>query len=293
MGQLTLESRVGRLEDDPPIRLDTVDLEIRRPAALRRAFDEIFAYIATVEGAVTRNVVEVTTLLPDLDDLDLRFLSAWSAHELAHAAVFDALQAELGTLPARGTPEDGPDRGKSPRPRASFRLVGALAVNRWLQDVLKLVYLSLGAMHEHMTFDAYRHMAARFAALGEDGLVATVTAPISRQEAAHLGYYRLAATSHRRRLSPAQVDLARRIIVHTYTPVGAAPCGKAPAGRVFTGLAGDDVVEVLDGVQAVADQLLGDGKRPVPRFVHSAMDDCLPRPSRRGSRGARVAGPWD
>jgi len=290
--QLTLEARVGRLEDDPPIRLDSVDLTLRHPAALRRTFEEIFAYIATVEGAVTRNVVEITTLLPDLDRLDLRFLSAWSSHELAHAAIFDALQAELGVPPVAGPSREAPGGGRSTRPRASFRLVGALAANRWLQDVLKLVYLSLGAMHEHMTFDAYRHMAAQFAALGEDGLVATVTAPVSRQEAAHLGYYRLAAANHRRLLSPAQVDLARWITVHTYTPVGASPCGKLPAGRVFTGLAGEDVVEVLDGVQAIADQLLGDGIRPVPRFVHSAMNACLPRPSRLGRRRTRGMGTW-
>jgi hypothetical protein len=289
--QLTLEARVGRLEDDPPIRVDSVDLDIRHPAELGRTFEEIFAYIATVEGTVTRNVVEINALLPDLDELDLRFLSAWSSHELAHAAIFDALQAELGIVPD-GPSRDVPDGSGSPRPRATFRIVGILAANRWLQDVLKLVYLSLGAMHEHMTFDAYRHMAGQFAALGEDGLVATVTTPISRQEAAHLGYYRLAASTHRRRLSLTQIDLARWITARTYAPVGASPCGKLPAGRVFTGLAGDDVVEVLDAVQAIADQLLGNGTRPVPRFVHSAMDDCLPRPSPPRRRPTRSADRW-
>jgi hypothetical protein len=296
---LTLETRVARLEDDPPIRLDSLDLAFGDPEPLRRTFEETFAFIATVEGAVTRNVAEITTLLPDLDDLDLRFLSAWSTQELAHAAVFDALRSELGLLPAGGPlPASGTDRdapaGAAPaRPKLSFRVAGVLAASGWLQDVVKLIYLSRGAMHEHLTYDAYRHLGARFAALGEDGLVTTVTEPIRRQEAAHLGYYRLAAATHRGRLSAAQVALARWITVHTYTPVGAAPCGNGPTGRVFTGLAGDDVDAVLDAVEAVADQLLGDGVRTLPRFAHAAMDECLRRPSRnRPWRSARETVAW-
>jgi hypothetical protein len=32
---------------------------------------------------------------------------------------------------------------------------------------------------------------------------------------------------------------------------------------------------VLDAVEAVADQLLGDGTRPLPHFVHESMNACL------------------
>ena len=286
MHQLTLEARVDRLEDDPPIALDSVDLTVRDPEPLRDRFEEIFRYIAVVEGSVPQNVAEITTLLPDLDAQERRFLDVWSTQELAHAAVFDALRDELGLLAATPVVDD-----TGARPRASFRAFGALSANRWLHDVFKLIYLSRGAMHEHMTYDCYRHLGGHFASLGEDALVRTVTEPIRRQEAAHLGYYRLAATLHRKRLSSAQVGLARWITVHTYTPVGTAPCGKGPTGRVFAGLAGDDMDEVLDAVEVVADQLLGDGVHPMPHFVHDAMDACRDdgRPRRAGWRGGL---PW-
>ena len=276
-----LETRVGRLEDDPPIPLDSVDLSVRDPAPLRHRFEEIFGYIAAVEHAVTRNIADITALLPDLGGQDTRFLSAWSAHELAHADIFDALRAEIGL----GPPAPRADGTGPVRPRFSFRLFGALSTSGWLQDVFKLIYLSRGAMHEHMTYDCYRHLGAQLAALGEDALVRTVTDPIRRQEAAHLGYYRLAAATHRRRLTAAQVRLARRITLLTYQPVGAGECGRESAGRVFAGLAGDHMDQVLDSVEAVADELLGDGVRPMPHFVHDAMLGCLERPARTGSSG--------
>jgi hypothetical protein len=272
-----LDTRVRRLEDDPPIPLDSVDLTVRNPEPLRHRFAEIFTYIAAVERAVTRNVADITALLPDLGERDTRFLAAWSAHELAHADIFDALRGQLGLGPPPGGPDQtGPDR--TGRARLSFRLFGVCSTNRWLHDVFTLIYLSRGAMHEHMTFDCYRHLGAQLTALGEDALVRTATDPIRRQEASHLGYYRLAAATHRRRLSPAQVRLARRVTVLTYEPVGAGECGRGPAGRVFTGLAGDDMDQVLDAVEAVAAELLGDGDRPLPHFVHAAMDGCLRLP---------------
>jgi hypothetical protein len=284
----TLEDRVDRIEADPPIRLDSVDLTIRDPAPLRARFEEIFAYIAAVEGAVPQNVADVTTLLPGLGTQELRFLSAWSSQELAHAAVFDALRAELGLAPDRPVP-DGDATAPPVRPRRSFRMLGTLAANRWLHDVLTMLYLSRGAMHEHMTYDCYRHLGAHFAALGEDALVQTVTEPIRRQEAAHLGYYRMAAMALRATLSPAQLATARWITVRTYAPVGATPGGRDAATRVCAGLAGDDLDDVLEAVEGVASQLLGEPGRPLPPFVHAAMS------VRRGTGAGlehREVAPW-
>ena len=284
MQRQELETRIGRLEDDPPIPLHSVDLSVCNPGPLREGLAEIFAYIAAVESAVTRNVADITTLLPDLGDQDHRFLSAWSAHELAHAAIFEALRSEVGLRPPVARAEAiQPDKPGATAPRSSFRLFGLLSRSRWLQDVFKLIYLSRGAMHEHMTYDCYRHLGAQFAALGEGALVRTVTEPIRRQEAAHLGYYRLAAATQRTSLSSVQVQLARRITVITYEPVGAGECGKGSAGRVFAGLAGDHMDQVLDAVEAVAGELLGDGVRPLPHFVHAAMDNCLRRSAGTGS----------
>jgi len=276
--QMSLEARVGRLEDDPPIALEAVDFTVVDPTALRRRFAEIFTYIATVEGAVPQNIADITTLLPDLGLLDRRFLVVWKGHELAHSAIFDALRDQLG-LPER----NGIDRPAPPtRPRRSFMAFGALARVTWLQDVFKLVYLARGAMNEHMTYDCYRYLGHHFGSFGEHALARTVTEPIRRQEAAHLGYYRLAATTHRRTLSPAQVALAGRITVSTYALVGSSPAGRAESGRVCTALAGDHLDAVLDSVQDLADQLLGADDRPLPPFVQRAMADSLgydaPRP---------------
>ena len=141
--------------------------------------------------------------------------------------------------------------------------------------MFKLIYLSRGAMHEHMTYDCYRHLGAQLEALGEHALTNTVTDPIRRQEAAHLGYYRLAAVTHRKALTRTQIALARQITLHTYLPVGAGQCGRRPAGRVFATLAGKHMDAVLDGVEGVAGELLGDGTAPLPPFVHTSMDRCL------------------
>jgi hypothetical protein len=278
-----LETRVGRLGDDPPLALGSVDLTIGNPVPLRQKFDEIFAYIAAVESAVAQNVADITTLLPDLGDQERRFLDVWSNHELAHAAIFDALVAELGLPTPSGARPSAPPPANGLRARPSFRVFGALSASRWLQDVFKLIYLSRGAMHEHLTYDCYRHLGAQLTALGEHALVNTVTEPIRRQEAAHLGYYRLAAATHRRGLTETQVRLARGITVLTYQPVGAGECGRDAAGRVFSGLAGSEraMDQALDAVEGLADELLGDGNRPLPPFVHAAMDGCLDGPARR------------
>ena len=283
MQSTELLTRVGRLEDDPPIALASVDLTINDSLPLRRRFNEVFAYIVAVERAVTQNVAEITALLPDLDTVERRFLSAWSTHELAHAAIFDELRATIDR--EAPTPEGSllaPPDAAPPLPRLSFRVFGLLSGNPWLQDVFKLIYLSRGAMHEHMTYDCYRYLGAQLEALGEHALTSTVTDPIRRQEAAHLGYYRLAAVTHRNRLTPSQIRLARQITLHTYLPVGAGQCGRRPSGRVFATLAGEHMDAVLDGVEGVAGELLGDGIRPLPHFVHRSMDRCLhPESGRR------------
>jgi len=287
----SLETRVGRLESDAPIALDGVDLTVADPARLRRTFAEIFGYIATVEGSVPQNVADITALLPDLDEIDRRFLAVWSGHELAHAAIFEALQAELGLDPPADSPPSGADPSvEAARPRSSFRIFGATARLPWLADVFKLVYLARGAMHEHLTYDCYRRLGVQLSAMGEHALATTVFDPVRRQEAAHLGYYRLAASTQRQRLTPAQLALARSISVRTYAPVGAAPCGRELAGRVFAGVAGEHRYESLEAVQSLADQLLGDAGHPLPPFVHDVMRRCMEPPRRRSRPALSVGG---
>ncbi len=264
-GDTELSRRIDRLEADPSIPLTSVDLTVVHPDRLRKEFGGVLYYFALVEGLVAQNALEVETMLPRLDEDDRRFLSVWSRHEVAHGAIFDALCIELGMLPA--APPLHPAR-------RSFRIMGTLTRQRWWHDVFKLVYLVRGAMHERLTFDAYSRVGARLDDWGERALAATVADPIRRQEAGHLGYYRAAAAAQRARLNTAQLRLARVISIRTYTPVGATRARRAQCGRAFTSIAGDDI-DGLDPVQAIADHVLGDGRRPLPPFVQAAMRDCL------------------
>jgi len=265
-GDTALARRIDRLEADPPITLSSADLTVADPDRLRRELGEVFFYFALVEGLVAQNAVEVETVMPQLEEDDRRFLSVWKRHEVAHGAIFDALCVELDLTPA------GPPSALGVR--RSFRALGALTRHPWWHDVFRLVYLVRGAMHERLTFDAYDRIGARLDSWGERALAATVTHPIRRQEAGHLGYYRAAASAQRARLTPAQLWLARVISIRTYTPVGATRARRAQCGRAFRGIAGDEI-EGLEPVQAIADQMLRGGLRPLPRFVQTAMEDCL------------------
>jgi hypothetical protein len=260
-----LGDRIGRLEADPAISFADVDLTIVHPDRLRRQFDEVFYYFALVEGEVAQNALDIAALLPALDDHDRRFLSVWSAHEVAHSAIFDALGGELGLPPAAPSVQSGA--------QWSFRAIGVLAQVDWLHDVLKLVYLARGAMHERLTLEAYTLLGAKLSCLGEHSLTRTVTDPIRRQEAGHLGYYRAAAAAHRARLSRTQRSLARRISTWTYAPVG-APGRRALCGRVFTEIADGDI-EVLEPLEQIAADLLEDGREWDAGFVRGAMHRCL------------------
>jgi hypothetical protein len=268
-----LAMRIARIEVDAAISLESVDLTIVNPTRLRAEFSEVFEYFAVVEGEVAQNAVDVAAMCPRLCRCEQRFLEAWSAQEVAHGAVFDALRTELGL-----------DHFVSAQPTSAspfFRSIGALVEwdeSRWLHEVLKLVYLARGAMHEHLTYDAYARLGARLRELGEVALARTVTEPIRRQEAAHLGYYRLAARLQRDRMSATQVRWARVISAWTYAPVGATRRQRRPAcGRVFERVAGHGMEEALAPVQAIAEELLGNGADPLPPFVSRAMQRCLAR----------------
>jgi hypothetical protein len=260
-----LGDRIGRLEADPAIPLAAVDLTIVDPDRLRRQFDEVFYYFALVEGEVAQNAVDIAALLPDLDECDHRFLAVWSAHEVAHSAIFDAIRAQLGLPPA------APD--KSPSAQHTFRAMGVLAQFPWLHDILKLVYLVRGAMHERLTLEAYTRLGTKLSSLGEHSLTHTVTDPIRHQEAGHLGYYKSAAVAHRARLSQGQRSLARLVSTWTYAPVG-APGRRALCGRVFTEIADGDT-GVLEPLEHIATDLLEDGRRWDAGFVRGAMNRCL------------------
>jgi hypothetical protein len=260
-----LGERVGRLEADPALSLADVDLTIVRPERLRLQFDEVFYYFALVEGEVAQNAVDIAALLPDLDENDHRFLTVWSNHEVAHSAVFDAIRAKLGLPPAAPR--------ALPSTQRVFRIMGVLAQVRRFHDVLKLMYLARGAMHERLTLEAYTRLGTKLSSMGEHCLTRTVTDPIRHQEAGHLGYYKAAAAAHRLHLSPNQRSLARVLSTWTYAPVG-APGRRALCGRVFTEISDGDM-GVLDPIEIIAADLLEDGRQWDAGFVRSAMNRCL------------------
>jgi hypothetical protein len=268
-----LATRIARIEMDAAISLESIDLTIVKPARLRAEFSEVFEYFAAVEGDVAQTAVDVAAMLPRFSPCERRFLQLWSAQEVAHSAVFDALRAELGL-----------ESVVSASPTSAspfFRSIGALVEcdgSGWLYAVLKLVYLARGAMHEHLTCDAYRRLGNRFGELGEVALARTITDPIRRQEAVHLGYYRLAARLQRDQMSATQVAWARTISAWSYAPVGASRRHRRPTcGRVFERVAGDGMEDALAPVQAIAEGLLGNGSNPLPPFVSRAMNRCLAR----------------
>jgi hypothetical protein len=151
--------------------------------------------------------------------------------------------------------------------------MGLPARLRWLHDVLKLVYLVRGAMHERLTLEAYTRLGTKLTSLGEHPLARTVTDPIRHQEAAHLGYYKAAAATHRARLTQSQRSLARLVSKWTYAPVG-APGRRALCGRVFTEIA-DGNIDVLEPLELIAADLLDDGRRLDVGYVRGAMNRCL------------------
>ena len=53
--------------------------------------------MARVELEVDRNVLELTTLLPDPPEIDRRFYAeVWQPQEIRHGQILDELQVQLG-----------------------------------------------------------------------------------------------------------------------------------------------------------------------------------------------------
>ena len=103
---LRLRAHVDRIaEDHPPIRLDDVDFTVRRPDLVRERFGHVLDYMARVELEVDRNVLELTTMLPDPPEVDRYFYAdVWQPQEIQHGLILDALQTELGRPPRWPTP---------------------------------------------------------------------------------------------------------------------------------------------------------------------------------------------
>ena len=136
-----LAEHVDRLAvEHPPIPLESVDYTVRQPDLLRDRFGHVLDYMARVELEVDRNVLELTTLLPDPPEVDRYFYAdVWHPQETHHGLILDRLQVELGRPPA--TPNLDSISLK-------LRILGGLAHLPSFQDVVRMLYYLTGMATE-------------------------------------------------------------------------------------------------------------------------------------------------
>jgi hypothetical protein len=228
--------RLGELY--PPIPLDSVDRTILRPDLVVSRFGNVIDYLARVELEVDRNVLELLTLLPDVDDTNKTFYAdVWQPQEIQHGLILDRLQQDLGRTPAE------------PHLDVSFKIkiLGTLATLKPIQDVAKLLYFLTGASTERQAVLAYNQINVGLKDLGEAAISETIIHPIKQQEPGHFAFYQMSATAmiQDRVLKPWQLMLARVLREKSYGLVGtnAMDSYKADMGGVAVDLGIDADLE--------------------------------------------------
>ena len=74
---------------------------MRDPREFEARFGHVLDYMARVELEVDRNVLELTTMLPDPPEVDRHFYAdVWQPQEIRHGLILDGLQVQLGREPA-------------------------------------------------------------------------------------------------------------------------------------------------------------------------------------------------
>ena len=209
-----IAEHVQRLgERYPPIRLDSVDRTIKRPDLVKQRFGHTIDYLARVELDVDRNVLELLTLLPDVDDTNKTFYAdVWQPQEIQHGLILDRLQTDLGRTPAH------------PHLDVSFRIkiLGALSTLRPVQDIARLLYFLTGASTERQAVLAYNQINTGLKELGETAISETIVTPIKQQEPGHFAFYQMSATAmiQDKVLKPWQLFVARVLREKSYNLVG-------------------------------------------------------------------------
>ena len=264
-------TKLARLETKPSLDLDQVDFELRDPDAVRARLAAPLAYSQRVEAMVTGLSIE--TLMPRTgtgDGYIHRFLAVWTPDEQGHALALDRLLTLLDIEPFP-LPQDEP----VPLHNKLAGLLGTMS--KRMHETVELVYHSVGAMNERLAFSAYERMSEILTELGEHGLVDTLFKPLRRDESAHLGYYRTAARELRDRLDRWQIAVARNLITHTYSPVGAGEKKDKPAFAATLRALGDGAAsrELVDRVQLIAESLLSTDEHELRPFVQKSFDRCL------------------
>ena len=209
-----LTEHVDRLADEhPPLRIEDVDFTVNDPAGFERRYGHVLDYMARVELEVDRNVLELTTMLPDPPEIDRYFYAdVWQPQEIQHGRILDRLQVELGRPPTVADTDTV---------SAKLRLLGALAHLPAIQDVCRMLYYLTGMSTERSAVLAYNELHDGITAMGELAVAQTVIAPIKRQEPGHFVFYQLSARGLWDELAGWQRWLVRRMRSISYGPVGA------------------------------------------------------------------------
>jgi len=257
-------------EDHPPIALDSVDFTLVDPIAFEARFGHVLDYMARVELEVDRNVLELTTMLPDPPDVDVFFYrDVWQPQEIQHGRILDALQVHLGREHADA---DLDSVG------AKLKVLGALAHLDAFQDVVRMLYYLTGMATERSAVLAYNVLHDGTREMGEHAIAQTVIAPIKRQEPGHYAFYQLSARGLWAELAGWQKWLVRHLRRLSFSPVGVNnDAQRADFGDVMETLAIDEHSDFTAQVARVEMELLWarDKGLPVPAYVTQAFRDAL------------------
>jgi hypothetical protein len=267
-----LVEHVDRLaHEHPPIPLDSVDFTVRRRQEFESRFGHVLDYMARVELEVDRNVLELTTMLPDPPEIDRHFYAdVWQPQEIQHGLILDRLQVELGRRPA------APDTDSI---GVKLQILGLLAHLGPFQDVCRMLYYLTGMATERSAVLAYNLLHRGTLELGELAVANTVIGPIKRQEPGHYAFYQLSARGLWSQLASWQRWLVRLMRRASFAPVGANNARqKADFGRVLATLGiADDTDGFADQVARVERELLWARDRglTVPDYVARAFREAV------------------
>ena len=267
-----LADHVDRLGlEHPPIDLASVDYAVRRPIEFNQRYGHVLDYMARVELEVDRNVLELTTLLPDPPEIDRRFYAeVWQPQEIRHGLILDRLQVHLGRAPAE------PDLTTL---GVKMKVLGALAHLDAFQDVCRMLYYLTGMATERSAVLAYNLLHAGVRDMGEDAIARTVVAPIRRQEPGHYAFYQLSARGLWAQLAGWQRWMVRRMRSFSFAPVGANDATqKADFGAMLHTLGIDSDTDGFAGqISRVERDLLWAHHRglKVPPYVARAFREAV------------------
>ena len=272
LNETRLADHVDRLGlEHPPIDLATVDYAVRRPDLFNSRFGHVLDYMARVELEVDRNVLELSTLLPDPPEIDRRFYAeVWQPQEIRHGLILDELQVQLGR------PAAEPDLTSL---GVKMKVLGALAHLDAFQDVCRMLYYLTGMATERSAVLAYNLLYDGVRDMGEDAVAQTVIAPIRRQEPGHYAFYQLSARGLWSQLAAWQKWMVRRMRSLSFAPVGANNARQtADFGDMLATLRIDQDVESFAGqISRVERELLWAHHRGlrVPPYVARAFRDAV------------------